>query len=339
MFPRTLLFYLILFLPFLSEAKTTTAIANNGNWTTAGTWDNGVPAAGDVIIIPPGITVNITGGTINLRGGGATTVSIGGTLSMSNGAVLWIDSALDALNVLDGGSIVPVGLFGGRIDFGDGFCCGLPGAIVIINNFLGSEGPVTGPVIISNGVLPITLLSFTAIVSNSQVELEWHTASELNNNFFTIERSADAESFAEILTVKGKGTTNVEHVYRASDKNPIIGRAYYRLKQTDFDGAVTYTDLVTVEYEGPSFALLQAYPNPSLGSKLTLQLKGVREVMDVPFRIVSQQGQLVYEGIMHVDESGKSTNEIEFQVPLTAGLYIVKAGPSVFLTQKVAVIR
>ncbi len=187
--------------------------------------------------------------------------------------------------------------------------------------------------------LPVELLSFTANANNDQIELDWATASELNNDFFTIERSIDAETFEKVVILKGNGTTSDRHEYHATDKDPIIGRSYYRLKQTDFDGTVTYSDLVRVEYEGPAFATLRAFPNPSKGNKLTLQLKGVNEVMDVPVKIVSMKGELVFEGILHVDETGKSTEEIEFDEPLSSGLYIVKAGPGVFLTQKVAVIR
>ena len=176
-------------------------------------------------------------------------------------------------------------------------------------------------------------------MNNDKVKLDWITASEVDNDIFTIERSSDAEHFDEIFTIKGHGTTTEEHTYEFADNSPLIGRSYYRLKQKDFDGTVSYSDLVTIEYEGPKFASLSTFPNPSNGMMLTLQLKGVKEVMDVPVVIVSMQGQRVYEGIMHVDGTGKSTVEIDFNPPLTAGLYIVKAGPTVFLTQKVAVIR
>ncbi len=339
---RSTVLALFLLVPCLVFGKTTTAIVS-GNWTTAGTWNNGVPAAGDVVIIPAGITVSITGGTIDLRSAAATTITIGGALNMSNGSILWLDSTLDAVNVSIGGLVVPIGVLGGQIYFGNGFCCGFPASIFFINNFIpapfGSNGSVPGPSIISNGTLPITLVSFSAQLQNDRVVIAWKTASEINNNFFAIERSSDAESFEEVLSIKGKGTTTEENAYEAIDKNPIIGRSYYRLKQTDFDGTATYSDLVMVEYEGPAFATLSAFPNPSYGKTLTLQLSGLKEVMDVPVRIVSMQGQLVYEGILQVDNTGKATSEIVFDEALASGLYVVKAGPTVFLTQKVAVIR
>ena len=337
---RAIFFSCFFALPFLIHAKTTTAITNNGDWTAVGTWDNGVPATGDIIIIPSGINVNLTS-NVDLRGVGTTTISVSGSLTISNFAYIWLDSTLDALNVLTGGSVIPTGL-GGHIRFGNGICCGLPAATVLINALpppLGSDGTVAGPAIISNGTLPVTLISFNANVINDNVEIQWKTASEVNNDFFSIERSPDAETFEEIQIIKGKGTTNEENVYVIHDFNPIIGRSYYRLKQTDFNGTSTYSDLVTIEYEGPSFATLTVYPNPSRGDRLTLQLQGVKEEIDVPVGIVNMKGELVFEGILHVDHTGKATLEMEFNQPLSSGLYIVKAGPTIFLTQKVAVIR
>ena len=98
-----------------------------------------------------------------------------------------------------------------------------------------------------NNPLPIELLSFNAVLNKSNtVDLSWSTASEINNDFFTIEKSKDAIHFEEVLQQKGAGNSNSVLNYNDVDKNPFSGVSYYRLKQTDFNGDYTYSDIVPV---------------------------------------------------------------------------------------------
>jgi hypothetical protein len=94
--------------------------------------------------------------------------------------------------------------------------------------------------------LPIELMSFNAVCDGEKVNLNWATASETNNDFFTVERSKDASLWEDALTVAGAGTSNVNNYYAATDNQPIPGNSYYRLKQTDYDGTFTYSDIVPV---------------------------------------------------------------------------------------------
>jgi hypothetical protein len=119
------------------------------------------------------------------------------------------------------------------------------------------------------------------------------------------------------------------------DENPLYGRSYYRLKQTDFDGNFTYSDVQVVDYEGPKFASLRAYPNPSDGTRLTILVTGLKEQAAVPIQIYNVQGQMVYENVLEVNTPGTLDHEIEFGNPLKAGVYLIKAGPTLQLTQKI----
>ncbi|MDD5571903.1 MAG: hypothetical protein PHD97_12205 [Bacteroidales bacterium] len=98
----------------------------------------------------------------------------------------------------------------------------------------------------STNPLPIELLSFNGVYENEKVNLYWSTAAEINNDYFTIERSADGRNFEIITTVKGAGNSNSIIKYSAIDDNPQSGIVYYRLKQTDFDGAYKYSDVISV---------------------------------------------------------------------------------------------
>ena len=96
--------------------------------------------------------------------------------------------------------------------------------------------------------LPIQLLEFNAEVNDEgTVDITWATASEINNEYFTVERSVDGIDFETVLEREGAGTSNQVIEYAAVDENPLMGSSYYRLKQTDYDGSFEYSDLQVVK--------------------------------------------------------------------------------------------
>ena len=121
---------------------------------------------------------------------------------------------------------------------------------------------------IGSEVLPVELNSFSANTVGSEVELNWSTATEVNNYGFEIERLADsrklnANSWTKIGFVQGHGNSNSPKEYSYVDNNSQSGKIQYRLKQIDFDGQFKYSWVVEVEVIAPSsFVLHQNYPNP-----------------------------------------------------------------------------
>jgi len=115
-------------------------------------------------------------------------------------------------------------------------------------------------------IVPVELLAFTASVNNSNVQLLWSTASELNNMGFEIERSIDGQdNFVTVGFVEGKGSSTEINYYSFTDHPQVNGvnQLYYRLKQVDFDGTFSYSDVVNVSYDVPAeFVLSQNFPNP-----------------------------------------------------------------------------
>ena len=83
-------------------------------------------------------------------------------------------------------------------------------------------------------------------IRKSNVDITWATASEINNAYFDVERSADAESFTSIAKVAGAGNSEITINYKIIDNNPLAGVSYYRLKQVDVDSNFTYSDVVSV---------------------------------------------------------------------------------------------
>src|SRR5688572_30272065 len=110
--------------------------------------------------------------------------------------------------------------------------------------------------------LPIEFVSMDAKYMDRIVEISWTTASETNNDYFTLERSGDAINFELIAQLDGAGNSNQTNMYSYDDLEPLEGTAYYRLKQTDFDGTVK--DIQVVSVNGMENAIL-LYPNPTSG--------------------------------------------------------------------------
>lgn len=109
--------------------------------------------------------------------------------------------------------------------------------------------------------LPVELVSFTGVEESGVVELVWKTASELNNDFFIVEKSFDGLQFNPLVKVRGAGTTKEAHTYTAIDNYPYAGRSYYRLLQQDFDGTVTYSDIIAVNVKAVEDQT-RVFPNP-----------------------------------------------------------------------------
>lgn len=94
---------------------------------------------------------------------------------------------------------------------------------------------------------PIQLIGFTAQCDNGTALLKWTTATETNNDYFTIERSTDGITYDSIGTVKGAGNSIFDINYQFADANPLQGTSYYRLSQTSFDGSISHFPPVAFE--------------------------------------------------------------------------------------------
>ncbi len=111
--------------------------------------------------------------------------------------------------------------------------------------------------------LPIELTYFYAQpTTDFDVNIEWATATELNNAFFTIERSADTKNWEGIRDMDGAHHSTNTIYYKYTDTKPLNGTSYYRLKQTDFDGMYTYSEIRSVYIDASASSTLLIYPNP-----------------------------------------------------------------------------
>ncbi len=161
--------------------------------------------------------------------------------------------------------------------------------------------------------LPVDLLSFAAKAEQKKVRLTWSTASEINNDFFTIERSADGQIFEEVAKVQGAGNASSRLNYSHVDHQPLSGTSYYRLTQTDFDGtSKTYPmQAVYMRNEGG----LMVYPNPAEG-QVHLQIIGNES--DANVKVISVTGKVEYQKNVNAAHNSLDLSQ------LAPGAYIVQ---------------
>jgi hypothetical protein len=176
----------------------------------------------------------------------------------------------------------------------------------------------------TNSALPISLMYFTPKAKSDRVELEWVTASEVNNDYFVIERSQDGEHFEEILRHSGSGNSTTAITYTDIDNSPHKGINYYRLKQVDYDGKFEYFPVKAVRFgkgDGRSqVGIEDSWPNP-FTSVFNVRYQ-VEESGPVGVVIISTTGQVVYSTTVHA-EPGLNTFSFDQASELTAGLYVL----------------
>ncbi len=161
--------------------------------------------------------------------------------------------------------------------------------------------------------LPIILFQFNAKPNNAIVEINWATQTEINNDYFIVERSTDAVNFTEITKVIGAGNSNSIINYSTIDNKPVKGYLYYRLKQVDYNGNYTYSKIVTVRFSNNTTDTNQ---NIIIISNNFIK---INENSDENYNveIYDLNGQLVYS---------KSINEsLEINISqYTKGIYLLK---------------
>lgn len=167
-------------------------------------------------------------------------------------------------------------------------------------------------------ILPIELTHFNAsAMDNNYVQIDWTTATERNNDYFSIERSTDGITFDEIATVNGAINSTEELNYTTYDYNPNYGFNYYRLSQTDTDGKKKTFNIVAAKIGNDDE--FQIVPNPNNGRFLIISKNEYKNSQEI--KITDIEGRVVYNDILDVSykEAG-----IEVNLPkLVSGTYIV----------------
>ncbi len=143
-----------------------------------------------------------------------------------------------------------------------------------------------------NGIaLPIELLSFETTCENDNIVLYWVTSSEINNDYFSIQKSTDGYKFSELIIVQGSGNSNNQINYSWIDNIQLGTTVYYRLKQVDFDGKFSYSNIIASSCSNNS---LNIYPNP-VNDNLFLTIDSFNSNNYEKVLIVNPLGQIIKE--------------------------------------------
>jgi hypothetical protein len=168
--------------------------------------------------------------------------------------------------------------------------------------------------------LPVELTSFNAKLNKTkrQVDLFWSTASELESDYFIIQRSDGGEDWVNVSEVNAAGNSSVKLDYQSIDQEPLNGESYYRVKQIDVDGESAYSPAVRID----NLAAAELYPNPvEVGESIILNSPLFRNE-SIRIDIYNAQGLSVYTTVIQT----KKNEPAIFNIPehLAAGGYVLK---------------
>lgn len=188
-----------------------------------------------------------------------------------------------------------------------------PSGIVQVVNNINADQSLD---IAEDSTLPIELSYFEAKQKEENVLLEWATLSEIDNAYFSIQRSADGRAFNEIGRIQGAGTSAIILDYEFVDEAPLSDYNYYRIHQIDFDGKSSFSEVKSVRFES-TLTEVNIIPNPINKETFVLNYQGSEE--EVNFEIFDLFGRLVNSGIIQ----NKTNKEISI-TGLSNGMYIMR---------------
>ncbi len=170
------------------------------------------------------------------------------------------------------------------------------------------------------GPLPVTLLSFTVQKKGNNAALVyWKTSTEINSNYFDVERSNDAINFQRVGKVNAAGNSSREISYSFTDNQPLKGGNYYRLKQVDLDGHIVYSPARFVRFDDVP-GLVKYYPNPTNGI-LNIEITSQMQQEAMVINISNASGVMMDQ----IKRQSNSTNILMIDMKrFTKGTYFIQ---------------
>ena len=270
-------------------------LSNNGNGIISAIFNDstGIGVLDSIVICPAGngdyqdVEYRIRNGSwvITNPGGGITNYDI--TLNPTD----YTDNGYVDYTILKDG--VPTGR---------DVCDGIASLPPITHDSLSSFSIFEVTVSTNTSLLPIELLDFYAKpIDNRFVQLDWQTASEINNDYFTIERSTNGVDWEGIIQIGGVGNSSNLLSYSVIDETPYQGLSYYRLKQTDYDGQYSYSQVKSVNIKSEGDSGIEIFPNPT-ESQITI-IGNILELEQVKIYNTLGQDVTMFSTQISYDES------------------------------------
>lgn len=196
--------------------------------------------------------------------------------------------------------------------------------ILVIDNYSESTSPFDMDLSLTSGLtlncnqLPIELIDFNGFAENGFNLLKWTTAVEINNDYFEIEKSLNGVLFEKIAQVTGAGNSNTVKNYEFIDNDDYKGITYYRLKQIDYNGTMSYSSVVAIKQS--LGAEVSVFPNPTIDK---VKMNFVSKEDGTYKVIVSDVSKVIYEQSLVVSRGNQIVN-FDYFTALAKGFYIVQ---------------
>lgn len=149
-------------------------------------------------------------------------------------------------------------------------------------------------------LFPVALTDFKATSTQTGIQLDWATETEQDNDYFAIEHGTNGSDFNTIKTIEGAGTTDERNTYAYTHTTPVIGNNYYRLRQVDFDGKETFSEIVVEKFDS-KFNEITVFPQPAT-TEATIYFtslsyeSGTMAVYDISGRLIHSNDIQLIEG-------------------------------------------
>lgn len=202
-----------------------------------------------------------------------------------------------------------------------GFTAGTNG--LATNNQKVSFGLPGGTGSCSVVTFPVEFASFEATtVGDHTIQLDWETASELNNDYFEILRSADDQSWYSIAVIDGQGSSQQTHAYQWKDDVPFSGKVFYQIKQVDFNGEFSFSDKLEMEVGRESAMNISLFPNPAK-DLLTVRIRDIAEAGTYHVDLYRITGEQLRRYVWNNDSFGQTDIELDL-TEYARGAYLLK---------------
>jgi len=312
-YPRFVLLLFFIFCNGIVEASSGYAISN-GDWDDSPTWlfgsTNRKPGCADTVTIGAGKTVTVNTQENLFPCGVPNIIYVDGILEFTNGNKL--DLPCGSLVIIRAGGLVKKATAGG----GNSTLISICGVV----EWRAGDGPLSGPDTLGTPApLPVTMLLFNAHSFENRVDLNWITATELNNGYFLVTRSADAISFETLGTVDGSGNSTQQINYGFTDILPLQGISYYRLLQVDYDGRVNRSQIIAVNRKSRNTTSLYIHSGSVNPSAVYTSLRDGQSDLVV----INATGDVVSSSKVFYKE-GINTIEIPSLISLASGIYFAR---------------
>ena len=281
--------------------------SNNHDWGHANTWSlNRLPQNGDSIFIPVNDTVTLNQ-NIDLDN---VIIIVAGVLDLDNGK-LRLNSASRVI-VQTGGKITGSGA-NDQIKIGNDIK--FKGTQLVQTGFSFADNS-TGNGFVAAATLPVNFQSFYVTRQGSNIQLNWSTSEEVNNNYYAVEKSTDGRTWKQVAVVIGAGTSALVNKYAYSDKNITDAIVYYRIRQVDMNGGAFYSAVRFLRSDVTS-----QVTNIFAASNKTINIDFNSDVKDnVSIQLINMSGQV----IVRKDFNQASYRLIVNAMSAGSGLYVVR---------------